>query len=233
MLRLCLIDRNDRDAKHALGLHGPQAKDARRRLLRARDQRVEQLAARRMNDTDQVGTIVHRQLRAMIDGSHDVPVVRVIVFAVDRIDRDAVRANERSRYWILRREGIRCAQHDLGATRLDRAQQIGGLGSDVQARTDAEASKGLLLLKTSANFAQYRHVPICPIDQAAALLRERQILDVMGHAGHQSNTSLQMNLGTDRTLLRRRSLEARQARNVECLNALAISEIAGDDVAVD
>ena len=184
VLRLRLVDRDDRDTKHALDLHGPQAKDARRRLLRASDQRVEQLATRRMNDTNQIGTIVHRQLWAMIDGGHDVPVVRVVIFAVDRKDRDVVSTNERRRDRILRRERIRRAQHDLGATRLERAHQIGCLGRNVEARTDAEPSERLLLLKTSANLAQYRHVAICPVDQAAALLRERQILDVMGNAGH-------------------------------------------------
>ena len=49
-----------------------------------------ELLALRMEDADDVGAIVHRDLRAVVDGRRDVRVVGVVVLALDGEDGHAV-----------------------------------------------------------------------------------------------------------------------------------------------
>jgi hypothetical protein len=54
-----------------------------------------------VQDADHVGPVVHRQLRLVIDRGLDVPVVGVVVLALDREDRHVELLDERRRSVVL------------------------------------------------------------------------------------------------------------------------------------
>ena len=68
---------------------------------------------------------------------------------------------------------------DLGAARLERAHEVGGLGRDVEAGRDAQAFERPLALEALADEAQHGHLPLGPLDAADALVREAKVGDVM------------------------------------------------------
>ena len=72
VLRLRLVDGDDREGELAVGLQRPQADDAGRRLLGAADDLGELVAALPVEHADHVGAVVHRELRAVVDGRLDV-----------------------------------------------------------------------------------------------------------------------------------------------------------------
>ena len=72
VLRLRVVDGDDREAERAVGLDRLQADDAGRRLLDAGDDVAELLAAGGVQDADHVGAVVHRQLRLVVDRGLDV-----------------------------------------------------------------------------------------------------------------------------------------------------------------
>ena len=179
VLRARLVDRDDREAELAVALERLQANDARRRLLRARDHVAELLATRRVEDADDVGAVVHREVRTMVDRRLDVAVVRVVVLALDREHADAVLLDERGRDVVLRRERVGRAEDDVRAARLQRAGEVRRLGRHVQARGDAVPGERLLALEALADRREHRHLPVGPRDPAHAFGGERQILHVV------------------------------------------------------
>ena len=84
VLRLRVVDGDDREAELAVALERLQPDDAGRRLLGAGDDVAELLAPGRVEDADHVGAVVHRQLRLVVDRGLDVRVVGVVVLALDR-----------------------------------------------------------------------------------------------------------------------------------------------------
>ena len=187
VLRLRLVDRDDREAERAVALERLQADDARRRLFRAADHVAELLAAMRVQDADHIGAVVHRDLRLVVDCGLDVRVVRVVVLAVDREDRDVVLLDERRCDIVLRRERIRRAEHDVGAAGLQRASEVRRLGRHVQAGRNAVSGQRLFALEALADRREHGHVAVGPLDPANALLGEPEILDVVSaRCSHQS-----------------------------------------------
>ena len=146
-----LVDRDDREGELALGLERAQADDAGRRLLGAADDLAELVAALLVEHADDVGAVVHRQLRAVVDGGLDVRVVRVVVLAADGEDGDPVLLHERRGDVVLRRERVRRAEDDVGAPRGQRPREVGGLGRHVQAGGDADAVERPLALEPLAD----------------------------------------------------------------------------------
>ena len=53
---------------------------------------------------DQVGAVVHRDVRRVLQGGGDVPVVAVLVFSLDGVDRNAVVLDQGGRDVVLRRQ---------------------------------------------------------------------------------------------------------------------------------
>ena len=141
VLRQRLVDGDDREAELALRLERLQPDDAGRRLLGAGDDVAELLAPGRVQHADHVGAVVHREVRLVVDRSLDVRVVRVVVLALDREDRDVVLLDERRGDVVLRRERVRRAEHDVGAAGLQRAHEVRRLRRHVQARRDAVAAR--------------------------------------------------------------------------------------------
>ena len=158
VLRLRLVDGDDREAERAVALERLQADDAGRRLLGAADHVAELLAAVCVEHADHVGAVVHRDLRLVVDRGLDVRVVRVVVLALDREDRDVVLLDERGGDVVLRGERVRRAEDDVGAAGLQRARQVRRLGRHVQAGRDAVAVERLLALEA---LADRRAAPAC------------------------------------------------------------------------
>ena len=179
VLRQRLVDRDHREPELPLAFERLQPDDSGGRLLGARDDIAELLAASGVKNADDVGAVVHRQVRPVVDRRLDVAVVRVVVLALDRERRDSVLLDQRGRHVVLRRERVRRAEDDVGAARLQRTGQVGRLRGDVQARRDAETGEWLLALEPLSDRREHRHLPVRPLDPPHALLGEREVLDVV------------------------------------------------------
>ena len=179
VLRLRLVDRDHREAELPLALERLQPDDAGGRLLRARDHVAELLAPRRVEDADDVGAVVHRQVRPVVDRGLDVLVVRVVVLALDREDGDVVLLDQRRRDVVLGGERVGRAEDDVRAARLQRAGEVRRLGGHVQAGGDPLPGERLLALEALPDRGQHRHLPVGPLDPADAFGGERQVLHVV------------------------------------------------------
>ena len=179
VLRVRLVDGDDREAERAVRLERLEPDDAGRRLLGAGDDVAELLAPVRVQDADHVGAVVHRQVRLVVDGRLDVRVVRVVVLALDREDADVELVDERRGDVVLGRERVRRAEHDVRAARLQRAHQVRRLRRHVQARRDAVAVQRLLRLESLPDRREHRHLPVRPLDPPHALGREREVFHVV------------------------------------------------------
>ena len=93
-----------------------------------------------MQDRDQVGAIIHGDVRLVIDRGKDVAVIGVIVLAFDGEHRDAVIAHQGCGHIVLGRQRIRRAQRDIGAAVAQTDGEVRGLGGDVQTSGDAHPS---------------------------------------------------------------------------------------------
>ena len=131
------------------------------------------------SDADDVGAVVHGDVRPVVDAGVDVRVVRLVVLALDGVDAHAVLLHERRGHVVLRAQRIAGAQHHVGAAGDQRAHEVGGLGGDVQAGADAHALERLLLLEALADGAQDRHVHVGPLDAQHALGGEIDVFDVV------------------------------------------------------
>ena len=79
---------------------------------------------------------------------------------------------------VLRRERVGRAQRDLGAARLEREHQVGGLGGDVEARADAHAGQRLGLREAVADLSEHGHERGGPLDARFAGVREGDVFHV-------------------------------------------------------
>ncbi len=105
--------------------------------------------------------------------------------------RNAVILHQTGGDFILRRERIRGAQHDVGAPVTQRDCQVRGFAGDVQARGDAQSLERLLLDEALANRLQNGHLLVGPLDFALAALGESHILHIArkGMRGCHGNAS--------------------------------------------
>ena len=85
-----------------------------------------------MKRRNQVGAVIHRDMRFEIERLVDMLVIGLVVFAVDGKDGDAVIFHQRSRDIILRGKRIGRAQYGIGAAGLEGDHQVGGLGRHMQ-----------------------------------------------------------------------------------------------------
>ena len=111
----------------------------------------QQFAAVLVDGGDQVGAVVHRHVRLVVEGGADVLVVGHVVFALDGKGRDFVDIDQRRCHIILGRERVGSGQHQVRAAGLQRARQVGGLGGDVQAGRKAHALERFLLREALAH----------------------------------------------------------------------------------
>src|ERR671930_2653094 len=104
-----------------------------------------------MEDADDVGAVVHRHVRVMVDRGRDVGVVAVVVLALDSEDGDSVLGDERGSDVVLRREGIRGTKEYVRTTRLQGTREVRSLRRHVEAGRDPVALERLLALEALAN----------------------------------------------------------------------------------
>ena len=140
VLRPGLVDGDDRETELAVGLQSPHGS----RLSSSppcRRSRRRSGPAGRVKDPDHVGTVIHRDLRPMVDGRLEMLVVRLVVLALDRECRSRTRRRAQPRRRPgSRGDSTRRAPHRR--RRLQRPHQVGGLARDVEARRDAMPSSG-------------------------------------------------------------------------------------------
>ena len=166
-----LVDRDDGIAEPALRRHGPHADHAGGGLLGPTLHAIEQLRSLGVERGHQVGAIVHRHLRPVIQRRRDVPVVGVAVLAFD--------GDQRGRDVILRGERIARAEHHVGSARCQRPHQVRGLGGDVQAGADSPALERPLRGESLANAGHDRHLPVSPFDLPCPRVRQTDVGDVV------------------------------------------------------
>ena len=109
-----------------LALERLEADDAGGRLLGARDDVAELLTTGGMEDADDVGAVVHRDVGLVVGGRLDVRVVRVVVLALDGEDGGVELLHERGSDVVLRGQRVRGAQHDVRPARDERAHEVRG-----------------------------------------------------------------------------------------------------------
>ncbi len=180
MLRERVVHGDDRVRENAFARHRAEAVHARGRLLGPAADVREELAPLRVQLRDEVGAIVHRDLRRRREDRVDVRVIRVAVLALAREHRDALVRHERRRDVVLRRERVRRAQRDGRAAIAQCDREVRGLGRDVQARADAQATERPLRGEALPDPRQDRHLARGPRDAAGAELREGGVADVVG-----------------------------------------------------
>ena len=176
MLGVRVVHRDHRERQHALALHRAQPDDARGRLLRAADHVRGQVLVRAVELGDEVGAVVHRELRARGEDRLDVPVVLF---------------DQRGGGLVLRRQRIGRAQRELGAAGLEREHQDRSLRGHVQARAESDPLERLLLREPLADLAQHRHRLLGPFDPEPPVAGEREVLDVVLDHGASSFLVLQ------------------------------------------
>ncbi len=174
-----LVHRDDRELENVVLLHGLQADDTGRRLFRASDDRFEEFIPVLVDFGDQVTSIVHGDVWLGVQDLADVAEVGRLVFALDRVDRDAVFDDERGSGLILGRKGIRRARGHFRPAGLEGNQEIRGLGRDVKARAKTDSGERLLTFEAVTDQAQDWHVLRGPFDALLPAGGEGGVLDVM------------------------------------------------------
>ena len=114
----------------------------------------------------------------MLEGGGDVPVIAVLVLALDGVDGDAVVLHQAGGDVVLGREGIGRAEHQVGAAGLERAGQVGRLGRHVQAGRHPHAGQRLLGREPLADGPQHGHVALGPLDSLLAQGGQREVFHV-------------------------------------------------------
>ena len=88
---------------------------------------------------DQVGAVVHGDLRLVVEQPLQVRVIGVVVLALDGVTSGCCNPCTRRGDIVLGGERIGGAEHDVGAAVAQRDRQVGGFAGDVQAGRDAHA----------------------------------------------------------------------------------------------
>src|SRR5208282_5258500 len=130
---------------------------------------------------DQVGAVVHGDLRLVIERRHDVGVIYFVIFAFDGVNGDVVIADQAGGHVILRGKRVGSAKHDVGAAVAEGNHQIGRFGGDMQASRHADIPQRLRLDELFANGLQNGHGLEGPFDAALADVGEREIFYITSY----------------------------------------------------
>src|SRR5580692_1526613 len=164
MFGVGIVHGDDGVLQHAFFRHGMEADYASGSFFGASDDAFESVGALGVEDGDEVGAIVHGDVRLVIDGSEDVVVIRVVVFTLDGVHGNVLIADQAGGDVVLRREGIRGAENYVGAAVAQADRQVRGFGGDVQAGGDADAFQRLVLDEFLADNLQHLHGLVRPLD---------------------------------------------------------------------
>jgi hypothetical protein len=97
---------------------------------------------------DKIRPVVHRDYRLVIERGVDVPVVDIRRLTANRIHRNFVTCDQRSRHVILRAEWITGTQDNIGARRFKGSGQVGGFSRNMKTATQTNTVQGTLLAET-------------------------------------------------------------------------------------
>ena len=165
-----VIDRDDGELEDALELHALEPDNARGRLFHRPDhvaderltvffaellhpflddvvQGVHPVKGDHVEGADKVRAVIHRNVGHEGKGLHDVLVVLLVRLALDRISRDAEMLHDRRRDIVLRAQGVRRAQDDLGPGGLQCLHQVRRFRRHVEAAGDPDAFQRFLPCK--------------------------------------------------------------------------------------
>src|SRR5665811_832292 len=117
----------------------------------------------------------------MVDPGRYVPVIGIIILALDGVGADAVFLDQRRRRIILGAQRVGGAKDDIGTTSLECACQVGGLGGYVQTCGNAYPRQRLLFFKTLAYGGQHLHSLVDELDLQLAFFSKTHIFDVVGY----------------------------------------------------
>ncbi len=129
---------------------------------------VEPVEGNEDHGADQIGTVVHGDVRLVIEGRGHVFVVSVGILAVDGEDGEAEIVHQAGSHVVLGGKRVGGDQHQVGAAGLQGAAEVSGLGRDVQAGSHAQPGQRLLLGEALADAGQHRHVLVGPEDALLA-----------------------------------------------------------------
>ena len=176
-----VIDSHDGETEDAFLRHGAQTDDAGGGLLGAADNAGEGVLPLGMEDGDQVGAVIHRDVRLVIDGSQNMAVIGVIVLALDGEDGDVVIAYQAGGDVILGRKRVGSAQHHVSAAVAQADGQVCRFRGHVQAGGDANALQWLVLDEFLANDLQNLHGLVGPVDPFLAQIGHLDGFDIAMH----------------------------------------------------
>lgn len=147
---------------------------------------VEAVERDEQHGADEVGPVVHGDVRVELEGGRHVLVVSDRIFAVDGLDGRSVVGHEAGGDIVLRGQRVGRDQHNLGPAGLEGARQVGGLGGHVETTGHAKALERLLSIESVADAGQDGHVLVGP---QVVLLAERGEFG-LGNVGgsHQTHT---------------------------------------------
>ncbi len=179
VLGLGVVDGDDRVFQRPGGGHGPETDDACRRLLGAADDFTQQLGALGMQNSHQVGAVVHGQLRLDVEGGHDMFVIGLIILALDGVGGNAVYGQRRGDV-VLGGQRIGAAQHQVGAAGFQSKARLAVSDGDMETGGDADALERLLFLEALGDEFQDGHFPPGPGDAFLTESGERGVFDIGG-----------------------------------------------------
>jgi hypothetical protein len=155
--------------------------DAGGRLLHAAEDPTGEFAVLGVNHADEVGPVVHGEVRGMVERGDDVTVIGLVVFTSYGEDGDAEVLDEARGDVVLGGEGIGAAEDDASARGLEGAGEVGGLGGDVETGGETETPEGLFRGETPADEFEHGHVRVGPENALLAGLGEPDVLDIVFH----------------------------------------------------
>ena len=115
----------------------------------------------------------------MLDRRLNVPVIGLIVLALDGEHRDPVVLDQRCRHVVLGAERVRGAEPDFRAAGLEGLGEVRGLGGHMEAGADPHALEGLLLGEPLLDQPQDRHAGFGPLDLELALGSQLDVFHVV------------------------------------------------------
>ena len=103
MLGVRIVHRHHGKLQHAFLRHRPQPDHARRGLFRPANHAFQSVRPLGVQNRYQVGAIIHRDMRLMIDRRQNVVVISIVILALDGVHRNPLIAHQAGRHIILRR----------------------------------------------------------------------------------------------------------------------------------
>jgi hypothetical protein len=132
-----------------------------------------------MQQTYQVGAVIHRYPRTTVENGPQMAVINVAIFAMNRVAGNPLMLDQGSSDVILGGKGIGGARHHLGSARFQRAEQIGGLAGDMQAGAQAKTAQRFGFGELLADATQDGHLLVGPQNTAMTRIRQPEVGNVI------------------------------------------------------